>query len=113
MFLGDFVEKLQNKPRYVRVKIMWGCVVVCMVFVVGIWFVTFKHSISLSGAENAAEGEDSMKLLKEAGEKFPTIRESLKANFNSLFEKEEEEEPREYKREEPEVSKPYLLPLSQ
>lgn len=101
MSLIDFIEKLQKKPKYVRNQILWLCVSFCMIFVVGIWFVTFKKSIS----NQAVETE----------EKTISIKESLKANVKSLFESVQVEESAqggekiiEYKQE---IIKPNNLPI--
>ncbi|MFC1700706.1 hypothetical protein ACFLZ0_00975 [Patescibacteria group bacterium] len=84
MSLIDFIEKLQKKPKYVRTQIMWLCVSVCMVFVVGIWFITFKNSISNSG--NIVENQEQLELLKKTGIEAFSIKESLKTNIKSFFE---------------------------
>jgi len=68
MFLIDFIQKIQKKPRYVRIQFLWASVFVCMFFIVSIWVFSLKHSLSIED-DNKKENiniSDNMISLKDA-----------------------------------------------
>lgn len=104
MSLINFIEKLQKKPKHIRTQIMWLCVSVCMIVVVGIWLITLKHSFS-----NVA-GDDG--TIEEVSGQFRSIKDSLKANVGSFFEEEDVvEEIKEEIVEELKTIQPRMLPI--
>lgn len=101
MPLIDYIEKLQKKPKHVRTRIMWLCVIVSMAIVVGIWLLTLKHSFP-DTTDSIIEEEDEIRSIKD----------SLKANLGSFFE-EEEEPSEEVVPEEPKSIQPGVLPIDE
>lgn len=85
MSLIDFIEKIQKKPRYVRIQILWLSVFISMVIIVSFWVVSLKQTFPAT-AENKEEP------LKELKENIPTFRESLKASIGGFFKKDNFEE---------------------
>ena len=103
MSLIDYIEKLQQKPKHVRTRIMWLCVAVSMAIVIGIWLLTLKHSFP-DTTESIIEEEDEIRSIKD----------SLKANLGSFFEEEEEPETVEIPEEEPvKTIQPGILPIDE
>ena len=84
MSFGNFIEKIQNKPRRLRVQILWLSVSLAMFFIVSGWVISLKHSLSLTGEENETpKTEESANLS--------SLLESLKAGIGSFFQKDQEE----------------------
>lgn len=75
MNIIDFIEKIQNKPRVVRVRILWAFVLVCSFFVVSFWVASLKYSVK-------EVSQTKEKIIKET----PSLMEALKASVGALFE---------------------------
>jgi len=88
MPFNDFIEKLQNKPRETRIKILWGAVAISMLIILPLWFFSFKRSLSM---DNQPKKEDSKELnkltksIKEIGKEIPSLKKSLQASISSFF----------------------------
>lgn len=89
MSFSDFLEKMQHKPRYVRTRIVWLCVIVSMSLVISVWVLTIKNSLSFNN-NNLNLSDDtanSLQLIKKKGGQIPSLVNSLKTGVKSLFEK--------------------------
>lgn len=89
MSFSDFLEKMQHKPRYVRTRAVWLCVIVCMSLVVSVWLLTLKSSLSFNNdhLDLSDDTANSLQLIKKKGEQIPSLMDSLKTGIKSLFEK--------------------------
>lgn len=81
MSLGDFIEKIQHKPKHTRMQILWLCVIVCMVMVVAVWFSTLDNALLFD--ELSSNNEESIKEVFT--EEIPSVKDSLGASVKSLF----------------------------
>ena len=115
MSLSDFLEKIQKKPRYLRIQILWLSVFICMFFIVSLWVVSLKSSLPETTKE-------AKKPFEELGKEAPSLKEAFKASIGAFFEKdleeefenlESQEENIEQAPKEPRGIKPAKLPLSQ
>lgn len=105
MNLNRFIEKLQNKPRIVRIQILIGAVFVCMVFIIWVWAV----SLNLSSPPQEASGESTLEQLKGVGEEaFRSLE-----DFKQEFPLEELEKLEQFKGPEQEEVKPVRLPVEE
>jgi len=82
MFLIDFIQKIQKKPRYVRTQFLWASVFICMFFVVSLWVFSLKSSLSI---EDDHEKEDI-----NISDEMISLKDAFKASIGAFFEKEEE-----------------------
>lgn len=112
MSLIDFIQKIQQKPRYLRIQILCLAVFVCMFFVVSGWVISLKSSFPKT-AEKAKTPLDEIK------KEIPSFKETLKASIGAFFEKnleiedlEDDEENIKQVPEESKEIKPAKLPLS-
>jgi hypothetical protein len=82
----DFIQKIQRKPRYVRIQILCLAVFVCMALMITFWVVSLKTDI---------KGEIS-ESLEGAKKETTSLKEAFKASIGAFFEedlgKESEEE---------------------
>jgi len=105
MSLIEFVQKLQDKPRHIRVQILWLSVLVFMVIIFSLWIFSLKYSLSEVKEEKGPE------IKKE----LPSLKEAFKASIGSFFEKDIEITPTspevEVEKELKQI-KPGILPLS-
>ncbi len=115
MSLIDFIQKIQKKPRYLRLQILWLAVFISMISIVSLWVVSLKSSLPETTKE-------VKKPLEELRKEVPSLKEAFKASIGAFFEKdleeeleklESQEENIEQAPEEPREIKPAKLPLSQ
>jgi hypothetical protein len=106
----NFLEKIQTKPRYIRMQILCAAVFIIMFCLVSWWVISLKSSFS----SISESGDQQIEQIKE---EMPSIRESFKASIGSFFEKtneifkEAEEEIIEEETTKTEELKPLKLPL--
>ena len=84
MSLIDFIQKIQKKPRYLRLQILWLAVFVSMILIVSLWVVSLKSSLP-----ETAEG--IKEPLEKLGKEVPSLKEAFKAIISAFFEKDLEE----------------------
>lgn len=106
MSLIDFIQKIQAKPRPVRVAILYLSVFVSMLIIVPLWLVSFHHEPSEPKIEEELPDLD-----------IPSLTESLKSSISAFFEKdliieELEEESQAEELEGNRKIKPAELPLA-
>jgi len=77
MSLIDFIQKLQNKPRYLRVQILWISVATIMIVIVSLWAVSLKHSFPNMAKETK---------FKEIRQELPSLKNAFKASIGAFFE---------------------------
>ncbi len=119
MSLIDFIEKIQQKPRHVRVQILWLSVFISMLIIVSLWVTSFENQkASISG-----EIDQSLARAKKEIE-IPSLKEALKDIFGVFFEEGLDQELEQLKipaksnqpeniiLKETETIKPAKLPLS-
>ncbi len=83
MSLIDFIEKLQKKPRYIRVQIMWVTVTICMVviFIFWLWSLQTEQAKIISGQTDQADLNNFNQIKKD----IPSLWQSLGAGIESVF----------------------------
>jgi len=82
MSLIDFIQKLQNKPRYLRVQILWLSVVLVMTIVVSLWVVSLKYSFPEANQKGESELTKSFEEIKQ---ETSSLKEVFKASIGSFF----------------------------
>lgn len=87
MSLSDFLGKLQNKPRPVRVLIMWIGVITCMAGFFVLWIVTsdFNADNQKIAVPNGNEIGTGIKSFSEIKKEVPTLWQTLSAGISDLF----------------------------
>jgi len=105
MSLINFIQKIQRKPRYVRLQILWLAVFICMFFIASLWIVSLKYSLP----------DTTIKKTDEIKKETFSLKESFKASIGAFFEKdlESQEETIEQVPKEPREIKPAKLPLTE
>jgi len=84
----DYIEKLQNKPKAARTRIMWFSVSVCMLLIFIFWVFALKSELRNSANEPVVTQEVS-DSVKQVQKQLPVVKNNLqdiKAGINSLFE---------------------------
>jgi len=82
--LVDFLEKLQKKPRYVKIQIMWVGVIVCMVLIFAFWIWSLNVLVSQSKKEKSND-EKITQSLEQIRKDVPTLWQSLGAGISNVF----------------------------
>lgn len=99
MNLIDFIEKLQKKPRQVRVQILWLAVFISMIIIGSLWLISFRYS-SKKAAQNPSLPEEVSSSLKEIKGQIPQIEDNLGAALKNLFEESASQEESPFEPEE-------------
>lgn len=82
MGIFEKIEQVRNKPEHVRRLYVIVCVIVSMVFVLGIWFVTLKSSFNNSGKK--LKDEERLQLLNGL-DQMQDIKESMPTDYESYY----------------------------
>lgn len=89
MNLYDKIEEIRRKPEHIRMRYVWSCVVISMVFVLTIWVLSSKSQIYQSRIESLGEvaGQDSifdeLKAQQESTEQYQQQISDIKANIQT------------------------------
>ena len=78
----DFIQKLQNKPRYLRVQILWISVVLVMIIIISFWVGSLRNSFPNTAEETK---------FKEITQELPSLKDAFKASIGVFFEDDSEE----------------------
>lgn len=89
----NFIENLQNKPRYIRVQIFWISVVLIMSIIIFFWLVSLNYSLGGSKSEQEAGKESIPSLFNTLKEDFSLFKKSLQAGIKGVIEIGKEKEP--------------------
>jgi hypothetical protein len=84
--ISDYLEKIQNKPRHVRVVIMWVGVAIFMTLFLILWAATIDSGQSNENLASENQFLDQAQSFSEAKEEIPSLWQSLKASVSGLFE---------------------------
>jgi len=85
MSVADFIGKLQQKPRYVRLQIMWGGVIFCMIFVLSFWFWSL-NDLLVAKKDQSSDDKKIMEGLDQVKKDVPTLWGSLGAGIGNIVE---------------------------
>jgi len=86
MSLIDFIEKIQNKPRHIRLQILWLSVFISMLIITSLWVVSLKISLSIDDKSNISENK------QDIDNDMVSLKDAFKASISAFFEKEDEED---------------------
>jgi hypothetical protein len=81
---NEFLEKIQNKPRYIRFQILCLTVFACMFLIVSLWIISLKHSLP-GTAEKTSQSIGKAK--EEIKKETPSLKEIFQASIGAFFEK--------------------------
>jgi hypothetical protein len=83
MSLIDLIEKIQKKPRHVRIQIMWLVVGVCMIFIFFGWF--WSLSLNMKIITPTGEAKNSQESWQQIKQDIPTLWSSLSAGISNVL----------------------------
>lgn len=90
----NFIEKLQNKPRFIRIQILWVTVALIMIIIVSLWLVYLKSSLRFSSAtqefQPQIQGQSAPSLFGAIKEDFLFLKKSLQARVEGIINSNEE-----------------------
>ena len=72
MNISKKIEEIRKKPEHVRLRYVWGAVVVSMFFIILIWVFSIKQNIK-SSKENNLIIPDLKSELKSQNQNLPSI----------------------------------------
>ena len=80
----DFIEKLQKKPRHIRIQIMWASVTVGAAFIFVFWLWSLSALLAQTASQNNA-GNEQLQKLGEIKKEVPGLWQSLSAGIGSVI----------------------------
>ncbi len=99
----NFVEKLQNKSRFIRIQILWTLVILVMIIIISIWLVYLKSSLQSPGPNQEAQSQEQRQsipsLFGTIKEDFSILKKSLQAGVMKIVGGSEKEEEIEFEAE--------------
>ena len=84
MGISDFVEKLQNKPRQLRVLILWSSVAICMTIIFILWVWSFDTG-PVEQSETNQKYFSQSSSLEETKKEIPSLWQSLKGSVLEII----------------------------
>lgn len=82
----NFIDKLQNKPRFLRVQILWISVVLVMIVIFFTWTVYLKSILTESNyKQTKEEGQSLPSIFSIISKDFSLLKQSVKAQFNDIL----------------------------
>jgi len=86
-----FLKKLQTKPRYIRIQILWISVILIMLIIFSLWTVYLKSSLSYAEEKTKQEIEKQSvpSLFSSLKNDFSLLKNKLKAGVNGIIQKQE------------------------
>lgn len=89
-----FIKKLQNKPRYIRVQVLWISVILVMFVVISLWLVYLGSTLDSIETDQEPQVEEQKQsipsLFSTIKEDFSLLKKSLQAGFEQIINKEDE-----------------------
>jgi hypothetical protein len=86
----DYIEKLQKKPLYVRKRIMWGGVIICMAAVFLFWFWSLNLTMNTQTTKETKEQGELSKSWEQIKKDVPSLWQSLGAGISNILKSGEE-----------------------
>lgn len=82
----SIIKKLQNKPRYIRIQVLWISVILIMVIISSLWLFFLNRSLGASKTEKkSVEKENSVpSLFNTLKEDFSLLKDKLEAGIQSV-----------------------------
>jgi len=85
MSLISFIEKLQKKPRHIRVQIMWTGVILSSLVVFAFWIWSLSVSLAESLKTPATISNENSRKLDEMKQQVPSLWQSLEAGIGDVI----------------------------
>ncbi len=76
------IEEIRKSPEHIRERYVWIAVIICMLFVLGIWLVSFKTTFKSQEKENL-QIKELIEKSKDSIDELPSIDDIKKNNFNT------------------------------
>lgn len=91
--MANIIEKIQNKPRFIRIQILWIAVILVMIIIVFIWLSLLNSSLGLSESKkSASQDKQSLpSLFTTIKEDFSLLKKSLQTRVGGIIGEQEEE----------------------
>jgi len=80
----SFVEKLQKKPKTMRVLILWLATGLVMIIIIIVWIFSFSQNSKSSEEKKNAEATELPSLFKSIGKDFSIFKQSLEASLKDI-----------------------------
>lgn len=83
----NFIERLQNKPRHIRVQMLWISVILVMSIILFFWLISLNYSFKSSELEQTLPEEKTVpSLFGTLKEDFSLFKKSLQAGIKGMLE---------------------------
>lgn len=86
--MENFISNLCNKPENVRIKILWISVFICMIVIVGIWFIDLRSNIQRNSADTSLK-QTVNNLIEDVN--IDNVKADVQLNIDNLMGKNNQE----------------------
>ena len=74
MYISKKIDEIRNKPEHIRERYLWMIGAFCMLFIFGVWLLSFKSSFRQAEEEKAVSPvKDLVDKSKESINEIPGI----------------------------------------
>jgi len=86
MALIDFIEKLQRKPRHIRIQIMWVGTILGAMVIFAFWLWSLTGLLARSQSSKTDQANDkALQNLNEMKNEMPGLWQSLSAGISNVI----------------------------
>ncbi len=83
------IKNLQQKPRYIRIQILWISVILTMIIIFSFWMIHLKSGLNSSRGETESEKESVPSLFSSLKNDFLFLKNKLKAGVGQTVKESE------------------------
>jgi len=76
------IDRIREKPEYIRRRYVWACVSIFMAVVLGVWFLTLRSNFGSS--KGIIKDEDRLQMMESADQKNK-IQENLPGDYEDYY----------------------------
>lgn len=88
---NNFIKKIQQKPRSVRLFILWLSTALVMIMIIAIWLFSFSRSLHSGKTKEEAKKTNLPSLFESMRRDFSTFKQELEASLKNINLKENNE----------------------
>lgn len=81
MGLQDKIEEIRRKPEHIRIRYVWACVSVSMVFVIAIWIISIAVQNKKSNPSEIIPDQQILNQFQDQKKSLEDVTSQMKNNF--------------------------------
>ena len=78
--IWEKIENVRRQPEHIRMRYVWGSLIVSMLFIVSIWLLSLHESFSSLSKDTPTAIEQGKEALKGNGQPEPSLSDLMEKN---------------------------------